>query len=540
MRPILYFTAEIGLDCGLPTYSGGLGVLSGDHVRSAADLGLPLTAISLYYRQGYGRQHLSDDGVQRLDYPATEPHRVLDKAGEFDLELGGERVHLVAWSRRVGGVTVFFLDAGSRENTPEWRAVSEQLYGGDQALRIRQELVLGVGGYALAQRLGIGHGQLHLNEGHTAFAAVAAQRAGESLEVIRARTLFTTHTPVPAGHDRFDLELMGAVAGEAFTAGAGGGVADGVLNMSHLAAHYARAINGVSETNAKVARPLFAGRAIEGLTNGVHHRTWCHPHMAALFDVHLPAWRSDPTALRGAVHLDDHALAEARRRTKDDLIDYANARCRAGLRPELLTLGFARRMTAYKRANLILRDRERLEAVAAQAGGLQLVVAGKAHPSDTDGQALLGELVRLGRDPTSALRVAVIPDYSMWHGRLITGGVDLWLNNPIRPLEASGTSGMKASLQGVPNLSILDGWWVEGCDDEVNGFAFGSAAPERDDEGDAEALYDTLAERVIPLWTKRDKRHWRKMQKAAIATAVDFTSQRMVGEYRERFYAAVK
>ncbi len=542
MLPIVYVTAEVGLDCGLATYSGGLGVLSGDHVRSAADLGLPFTCITLYYRQGYGQQSFDAQGQQNMTFPSTEPGDLLEAAGSVQIDSVDGPLQLRVWKREVSGtkgsVDVLFLDADHDGNPESWREVSRKLYGGDNALRLRQELVLGLGAIALAQEAFEDDFQLHLNEGHCAIAPVAWSLSGLPEAAIRARTLFTTHTPVKAGHDRFSADLAKALLPADLHAETERVLGPGTLNMSHLAAHYAHAMNGVSMTNAKVAEPLFDGRSIEGLTNGVHHRKWCLPAMAALFDRQLPGWREDPRMLAQASNLEDEALDTARRQAKEELCDYANARTRSALLPHRLTLGFARRMTPYKRGNLLFFDEQRLMEAAQAVGGLQVIFAGKSHPKDVEGQRILKRIFDQAQRSGGALRVALIPDYSMWLGRLLTGGVDLWLNNPIRPLEASGTSGMKASLQGVPNLSILDGWWVEGCQAGVNGFAFGGERPERDDAGDAEALYRCLIQEVAPVWADRQARL--TMQKAAIATAADFTSERMVSDYLNRFYAVAR
>ena len=542
MLPIVYITAEVGLDCGLATYSGGLGVLSGDHVRSAADLGLPFTCVSLYYRQGYGQQRFDDHGHQSMHFPTTEPGDLLEPAGSVAIDTVDGPVQVKLWRREVkgsrGSVDVLFLDADVEGNPEHWRLVSRKLYGGDQSLRLRQELVLGQGAIAYATQEHGDEFQLHLNEGHCAMAPVAWQAAGKPEEAIRARCHFTTHTPVAAGHDRFGAGLWQTVCTDTFRGVISSHMGDGELNMSHLAAHYAQKVNGVSQTNAEVAEPLFPGISIEGLTNGIHHRKWCLPEMAALFDRHLPEWRVEPGVLANAAQLPDDELVAARHASKHELCDYANGTTRSALRPDWLTLGFARRMTPYKRGNLLFHDRKRLLEAAEAVGGLQVVFAGKSHPKDHDGQAILKSIFEQAQSSGGLLRVVLIPDYSMWHGRLLTGGVDLWLNNPIRPLEASGTSGMKAVLQGVPNLSILDGWWVEGCRDNVNGFAFGSTSHRRDDQGDAEALYSCLIERVAPTWA--DDKARIAMQKAAIATAADYTTERMVSEYNTRYYLNAK
>ena len=542
MLPIVYITAEVGLDCSLATYSGGLGVLSGDHVRSAADLGLPFTCVSLYYREGYGQQRFDESGQQHMYFPSTDPSDVLDPAGTVAINTVDGAIQLRVWKRRVegtlGSVDVLFLDADLEENPEAWRHVSRKLYGGDQALRLRQELVLGQGAIALGQARHDDRFQLHLNEGHCAMAPVAWQLSGQSEASIRSRCHFTTHTPVAAGHDRFSADLWQELCTDSFQQVIASHLGTDELNMSHLAAHYAQQMNGVSKTNAEVAEPLFPGRSIEGLTNGIHHRKWCLPTMAALFDRHLEGWQANPELLAQAARIPDNELLAARQRSKEELCDYANATTRSALRSDRLTLGFARRMTPYKRGNLLFHNPERLLEAAEKLGGLQVVFAGKSHPKDHQGQAILRSIYEQGQLSGGLLRVVLIPDYSMWHGRLLTGGVDLWLNNPIRPLEASGTSGMKASMQGVPNLSILDGWWVEGCEDNVNGFAFGSRLPERDDEGDAEALYRCLIERVVPVWA--DPKARLEMQKAAIATAAHFTTERMVSEYNERYYRTAR
>jgi starch phosphorylase len=511
-------------------------------VRSAADLGLRFTCISLYYRQGYGQQRFDDLGQQRMEFPSTEPDQLLEPAGQVNIETIDGQMTVKLWKRRVhgtrGSVDVLFLDTDTPANPEAWRLVSRKLYGGDQALRLRQELVLGQAAIAVAQQQHGDDFQLHLNEGHCAMAPVAWQALGQREASIRTRCHFTTHTPVAAGHDRFDDALWTDLCIASFRDIITTHLGSGELNMSHLAAHYAQTINGVSQTNAQVAEPLFPGREIEGLTNGIHHRKWCLPTMTACFDQHLPGWQEDPSILAQADRIPDDALAAARVRSKTELCDYANATTRSALRPDWLTLGFARRMTPYKRGNLLFHDAERLREAAHAVGGLQVIFAGKSHPKDHEGQRILKAIFEQMQAAEGLLRVVLIPDYSMWHGRLLTGGVDLWLNNPIRPLEASGTSGMKASLQGVPNLSILDGWWVEGCKDGVNGFAFGSRLPERDDSGDAEALYQTLIDRVAPIWAEPSRRL--AMQKEAIKTAAEFTTERMVGDYHDRYYGSAR
>ncbi len=555
---VLYLTLEIGLDTSLPTYSGGLGVLAGDHVRAAADLGVPLVAVSLWYRSGYGLQRLDSAGNQRVDRPRLEPERVLEDTGRvLDLVIGGRELAARVFVKQVMGrsgdtVPVYFLDVGPGAQDG-FGDVNEQLYGGGEENRIRQEALLGAGALALSEALGLEEPVLHLNEGHCALAAWGLFEG--DVEAVRNRCRFTTHTPVEAGHDTFNWGLVEEVLGSDAAGGLksllDGGSGEPVkLNMSHLAARLSGTVNGVSICNAHIAPELFPSECIpngvSAVTNGVHLSTWCVDAMQALFDAHLTGWRDDPEVLRRApIDLPDTALGAARGAAKADLVELANARCLAGFDPSLPLLGFARRMTGYKRANLLLRDRPRLEAIAEQFGGLQVLFAGRAHPADSEGQSILRELVQAGRG-SRYLRIAVLDGYSLREGRLLTGGVDVWLNNPVRPLEASGTSGMKAVLQGVPNLSIPDGWWLEGCRHGVNGWAFGatvdpetgrwSEPAERDDDADADSLYRCLESQVLPLITAADPTAWRTMQRQAIATAPDFSAQRMVRDYVRTIY----
>ena len=571
-RPVLYLTIEIAIDTALPTYSGGLGVLAGDHVRSAADMGLDLTAVSLWYREGYGLQSFDQQNNQVLSFPSVEPGKVLEDTGiQLTLQLGEHTVLAKAYKRRItgleGAVSVYFLDAGLPENPPEWQACSQRLYGGDSAHRLRQEMLLGFGAMALAEALGLQDDcRVHLNEGHCSMAAVSVlESAGgvhEGLEICRERCRFTTHTPVAAGHDIFSYELAAEVTGQAYaeklkeilrvaSPESTHGDTLRVLNMSWLAASLSGTVNGVSELNGEIAETLFPQglipQGIRFVTNGVHLATWCVDPMLELLDECLSGWRSDPELLEQApTAISDEAFQAAHHIAKADLIERINADCLAGFDPSLPLIGFARRMTGYKRANLIFRDTERLKALAKRFGGLQLVFSGRAHPKDTEGQALLRQVQEVAALGDANLRVAVLSNYSMRLGRMLTGGVDIWLNNPVRPLEASGTSGMKACLQGVPNLSIPDGWWVEGCEHNVNGWAFGEGVnletgewpepPARNDEADAESLYQILEKTVLPVITATDRSAWAAICKGAIASSATYASRRMVHDYVERIY----
>ena len=550
MRHIAYVTAEIGLTTAVPTYSGGLGVLAGDHVKAAADVGLPLIGVTLFYKQGYGMQSVDVYGEQHLDFPLCDPADVLEDTGEIvQIELEAEIVRIKIWRRWVRGrhghgVPVLFLDTDVDGNSPVWRPVSNLLYGGDVLNRLRQEAVLGLGGYEAIKALGYNEDlYAHLNEGHTALFAAAMLKDIGSVAETRKRVHFTTHTPVPAGFDRFDHRDVQRIVGlhvPPKVAHLGG---TETLNMAWLAASLAERVNGVSVINARVANPLFTaphlseGRAgpleIEPLTNGVHFDTWVAPEMGALFDYHLHGWRDNHEVLHHIGGVDPEAFSRARRRAKVELLEYANGMTQLGFDPDVLTIGFARRMASYKRANLVFRNLDRLIGLA--GGKLQILFAGKAHDKDSEGRKLVRDILAMSHKLRGELRIGFLTNYNMWLGHKLTAGVDVWLNNPVRPLEACGTSGMKAALNGVPNLSVLDGWWAEGCVDGWNGWAIGQDEETRNDDRDAEALYQSLEDRVLPTYYG-DKAAWRKKQMAAVATAPQFSARRMVLDYATKYY----
>ena len=535
-----YVTAEIGLTTAIPTYSGGLGVLAGDHVKACADLGVPLVGVTLFYKQGYGMQSVDTYGEQHLDFPLCDPQDVLENTGALvELQFEGEVVRIQIWRRWVVGrhghrVPVFFLDTDVEGNSPVWRPVSNLLYGGDNLNRLRQEAILGFGGYAVVKAMGYGdHLYAHLNEGHTAFFAAAFCKDLGSVAAVRERVHFTTHTPVPAGYDKFEQKDVQRIVGSQLSEelAALGGASS--LNMAHLAAALSASVNGVSHINARVAQSLFDGLKMEAVTNGVHFDTWVSPEMGALYDESLRGWRDDPSLLAGIGSVDPTAFDLARSRAKHELLEYANGMTQLGFDEDVLTLGFARRVAPYKRALLIFRDLDRLLEIG--RGRLQILFAGKAHQNDAEGRKLVRELVALSHKLRGDLRVGFLTNYNMWLGHKLTSGVDVWLNNPVRPLEACGTSGMKAVLNGVPNLSVLDGWWAEACEDGVNGWAIGAGSEDRDDERDAELLYTALQTRVLPAFYG-DRKAWRSLQMAAVAAAPQFSAQRMAHEYASRYY----
>ncbi|OUX22114.1 MAG: alpha-glucan family phosphorylase [Candidatus Poseidoniales archaeon] len=541
MPAIAYFTAEIGLWSELHTYSGGLGVLAGDHVKSAADVGLPLVGMSLLYREGYGRQHLDDQGIQSETYAPIDPNDHLTNTGQtIQLPLDGSTLYASIWKASVVGVgghvvPVYFLDTFHPNNSAEFVGLGARLYGGDDSTRVRQEYLLGVGGVRALQALGHDFAGMHLNEGHCTFAMLEMLHQGWTREELAQRTLFTTHTPVPAGHDRFEWSLVEDVMGDLLPSDArelvreaGDSEGGGRCSMSHLAVALSTAVNAVSNLNAQVASTMFGTTHIAPITNGVHHITWTSPQMSGLFDHHLPGWKEDPSQLGYAGRLPDAALRDARQVNRRILRELVHASTGVELDEHRLTIGFARRFATYKRANLVFSDLERLRSIG--AGRIQFVFSGKAHPKDEGGKQLIRDIFASAGEVAEDIPVAFIENYDMATGLAMTSGVDIWLNNPIRPLEASGTSGMKAAMNGVPNCSILDGWWPEGCEHGVNGWAIGHSEDERDDARDAENIYNVLEHEVLPLWDEGPER-WAKLMRASIATSARFTGTRMIADY---------
>jgi starch phosphorylase len=551
-RTVAYFSMEIGLSSDMPTYSGGLGVLAGDTLKAGADLGLPMIGISLVHRTGYLRQILAPDGSQ-VDVPdAWDPASRLEEMPlHVTVQLSGRPVHLRTWRQAIHGVAghivdVYFLDADLPENDEEHRRLTDRLYGGDARYRLQQEAILGFGGVALLRALGHGpHVVHHMNEGHSALLTIAllAERTAErGLEAateldcieLRRRCVFTTHTPVPAGHDRFPLDMVADVLGEHVASAVErlGGAHAGGLDMTQLALNFSRYINGVAMRHGEVSRDMYPGVPINSITNGVHLPTWAAPPFARMFDHHMAQWRRNNSTLRHAVGIPLDEVAAAHRECKHELLREIESSTGLHLHPNVLTLGFARRATEYKRADLLFRDLDRLRAIARRFGGLQVVHAGKAHPSDWGGQAMIRRVVEAGRALEGDVSVVYLPGYDMRLASILTAGADVWLNTPRKPYEASGTSGMKAALNGVPSLSILDGWWIEGWVEGVTGWAIGDGAPASSDEGrEAEQLLDKLEQAVLPAYHDESRR-FAEIQRYAISlNASHFHAQRMLRQY---------
>lgn len=568
-RFVAYFSMEIAIDPSLPTYSGGLGVLAGDTLRAAADFGLPVVAVTLLYRQGYFRQHLDAQGKQSESPVRWSPEEVLKPVGKTArVQVQGRSVELRAWRYDVRGekghvVPIYFLDTDLATNTADDRRITDHLYGGDERYRLRQEAVLGLGGVAMLSALGLapagvndeaGIDVYHMNEGHAALLTLALLdlRTGgetprpEHLAFVRDRCVFTTHTPVPAGHDTFPLELAEQVLGPELVERAVGLEAcpDGRLNMSELAISLSRFTNGVAKRHGEVSRRMFKGVHIEAITNGVHGVSWTADAMRLLFDRYCAGWREDNGFLRYACEIPLKALAAAHLEAKTALAGEVKARTGVVLDPHAFTIGFARRAAEYKRADLLFHAPERLKELGKKYP-LQIVYGGKAHPRDLGGKSLI-EKVFAGAKllQGSNIRIVYLENYDMHLGRLITSGVDLWLNNPVKPLEASGTSGMKAAINGVPSLSTLDGWWVEGLVEGVTGWEIDDPADafggEKDDghhrDLAASSLYRALTETIVPGYYERPEWFQTVMRHAIALNGSYFNTHRMVLQYFTQAY----
>ena len=557
---VAYFSMEIGLNPLMPTYSGGLGVLAGDTIRSAADLGVPMVGVTLLHRRGYFYQRLDQKGWQSEEPVAWV---VNDFAEPMEprvaVEIEGRTVHVRAWRHHVTGmsghtVPVYLLDTDLPENSPWDRTITDTLYGGDLHYRLCQEMILGFGGFALLRALG--HGNIfryHLNEGHAALLVLALIEAAigteprngdvppEVIEQVREQCVFTTHTPVPAGHDQFPVELAHRVLGSRRCDLVQACQHQGALNMTLLALRGSRFVNGVAMRHGEVSHSLYPGYPIHSITNGVHAVTWTAPAFQSLYDRHLPDWRYDQLSLRYAISIPGAEIWRAHQDAKLALVDEVNRQTNAGFDRDVLTIGFARRATAYKRGTLVFHDVERLRRLLKEAGPIQFVSAGKAHPQDQAGKDMIHRIHGM----RGQLSVAYLANYDMTLARLLCAGVDVWLNTPLPPMEASGTSGMKAAMNGVPSLSVLDGWWVEGHIEGVTGWSIGEkidacVSPAEDMEAcHARALYDKLEQRVMPCFYK-DREGFIEIMKHAIAVnGAFFNTQRMVGQYLRNAYRLV-
>jgi starch phosphorylase len=554
-RTIAYFSIEIALENGIPTYSGGLGILAGDTIRSAADLRVPMVGVTLLHRKGYFYQKIDASGVQREepvewvveDFMVEMPERAT-------IVLEGRKVQVRAWKYDVQGikgfkVPVYFLDTDLAENADQDRTVTHFLYGGDQSYRLRQETILGIGGVRVLRALGYGDIQrFHLNEGHPALLTLElldeeAEKGGrtsisqEDVEAVRKKCVFTTHTPVAAGHDQFPLELVNRILGrpQLFREMQDVFCCEGLLNLTYVGLNLSHYVNGVAKKHGETSRLMFAGYAIDAITNGVHAATWVSDPFGELYDRHISGWREDNFSLRYALSIPREEIWKAHLKAKRELVRYVNREANAGMDIDFFTLGFARRAAPYKRADLVFTDLDRLRNIASKTGRFQVVYAGKAHPQDQKGKEIIRRIFQIKESLKNGIKIAYLENYDMELGKLITSGVDLWLNTPRPPLEASGTSGMKAALNGVPSLSVLDGWWVEGYIDGITGWSIGEKLRSPDDMSDsaedARSLYTKLEQVILPLFYQKQERFIDVMRGAIALNGSFFNTQRMLQQY---------
>jgi glycogen phosphorylase len=556
---IAYFSMEIGLEPSIPTYSGGLGVLAGDTIRSAADLKVPMVAVTLLHRKGYFYQRLDEDGWQREepvewvidDFLKEIPTRV-------SVTIEGRAIQIRSWRYGVDGlggftVPVFFLDTDLPENSDSDRQLTHYLYGGDQRYRLCQEVILGIGGVRMLRALGYDSiERFHMNEGHASLLALElldeeTRLKGndsftlEDVDYVKKKCVFTTHTPVPAGHDQFPMEMVNSVIDrrevnemkEVFCC-------DDFLNMTYLALNLSHYINGVAKKHGEISRHMFAGYTIDAITNGVHAPTWVSKHFKDLFDRHIPGWRQDNFSLRYALSIPKQEVWDTHKSAKMELIEYVNRETNTGMDLDFLTLGFARRATPYKRADLIFTDTERLKSISSKAGPIQIVYAGKAHPNDNGGKEMIKKIFQMKNLLRPHIRIAYLENYDIELAGMITSGVDIWVNTPQPPLEASGTSGMKAALNGIPSFSILDGWWIEGCIENITGWSIGEnsrkTVADADQSLDPSSLYEKLEKVIIPIFYNEQDQFIDVMRHSIALNGSFFNTQRMLLQYVLRAY----
>ena len=530
---IAYFSAEIGLSSSLPTYSGGLGVLAGDHIKASADAGIEMLGISLLYKEGYFKQLLDKEGNQKEEYPRFELGDNLSLLpNKFSIKIRGREVWIQAYeylhtSETGHIIPIYFLDTDIDENISEDRMITLRLYSGDKNHRILQESILGFGGIRFLDAYDFDSiEKFHMNEGHSSFLTLALlEKYNKNEEKVKSMCHFTTHTPVAAGHDNFSTERCSNILNSLMPNDLNlPSIKDNRLHMTELGLYYSNTANGVSKLHGKVAQDQFPDFDIDYITNGVYHPHWIGDSFAELFDDYFKNWKIDPNLLLNVDNIDNEKIISAHKQQKDELINYANLFTENKLSSDVLTIGFARRAAEYKRAGLIFSNIEKLIEIG--SGKIQMIFSGKAHPNDIKGKQIIKEVVNNAHQLVDEVNIVFLENYNMHLGRLITSGVDLWLNTPIRPNEASGTSGMKAALNGVPNFSVIDGWWAEGCKDNENGWAIGS--PDScNDIADAESLYFKLENQIINTFYN-DKIKWIQIMKNSIKTGVDFTAHRMV------------
>lgn len=554
---IAYFSMEVGLDPAVPTYSGGLGMLAGDTLRAAADLSIPMVGVTLLHRKGYFHQHLDEKGNQSEKPVEWYPEEFLEpQRPRISIHIEEREVQVRAWRYAVHGVNghdvpVYFLDTAVPENS-EWdQAITDYLYGGDDHYRLCQEAVLGMGGLAILRALGYKEVKAyHMNEGHSSLLTLALldEMRGdgdahsiteEEIDVVRQLCVFTTHTPVPAGHDQFHIDMVRQVLGDKLTEilEAARACIDSTLNMTYLALCFSRYINGVSYRHVEISQGMFPNYPIDSVTNGVHALTWTSPPFRRLYDHYMPEWRRDNLYLRYAMSIPFQEVLEAHAEAKHQLIEEVKERTGKILEPGFMTIGFARRAAAYKRADLLFSDLNRLKKIGRKVGPLQFIFGGKAHPQDEKGKAVIRRIFATADALKDNVRVVYLEEYDMALAKYMCSGVDLWLNTPQKPREASGTSGMKAALNAIPSLSVLDGWWIEGHVEGITGWSIGESwESESNPEKEMKSLYDKLENVIVPMFYEKRDDYAHIMRSVIAINGSFFNAQRMMFQYLMNAY----
>ncbi|MFW7379536.1 MAG: alpha-glucan family phosphorylase [Oligoflexus sp.] len=558
-QKVAYFSMEIALEDSLPTYAGGLGVLAGDTVRAAADLGVPMVAVTLLHRKGYFRQKLTQGGDQIEEADGWQVEDFCQEMSpHVQIDVEGRSVFVRAWRYTVEGIhhsklDVYLLDTDLAVNSKKDRELCDYLYGGDSYYRFCQEMILGIAGVRMLNALGYHSITVyHMNEGHSSLLTLELLQQyirlrgkgsfdREDLEAIHKKCVFTTHTPVAAGHDQFPMEMVHKILGKycfqdkekIFCQG-------NTLNLTYLGMTMSRFINGVAKRHGEVAQDLFSHYKIDSITNGVHAPSWVGPAMSALFDQYIPLWREDYFSLRYALSISLEEIWQAHLQQKRTLLEKVKSLTGETFDENALTIGFARRATAYKRHDMIFHDLERLKQIVMNNGPLQLIFSGKAHPHDISGKKLIKSVFHAAQNLKEVIKVVYLEDYDISLAKILVSGVDVWLNNPEPPLEASGTSGMKAALNGIPSLSILDGWWIEGCIEGVTGWSIGENHKSNSQlveySKDANSLYDQLENKVMPSFYQDRTKFMAIMRSAIALNGSFFNTHRMIQQYVQKAY----
>jgi len=547
---IAYFVMELGLEDNMPIYSGGLGTLAGDTLYSYADMDIPAVCVTLLYKRGYNLQKITPHGMQ-LDFDALWDYKKYLRKLDVEVEvLFGDKKQKVAcweyWVRSKADVRILFLDADVEGNDPEIRKLNSKLYFDDGIYRLRQEILLGIGGYRVLKALGYPIHVYHMNESHSAFLVVELLREFKSSDEVRKRCVFTTHTPVPAGHDKFPVDMVKEELKAYDIIDWEKEAVEGYINLSVLASRYSGKVNAVSQRHMYVTQGIFPELtgSLEYVTNGVYHKRWIHPELQEVFNEYIPGWDEKPILLQRVYDIPSELLLKTHNKIKSELINLINKQTDASFSDDVFTVGIARRVTPYKRNDLILRDIDRLIHIGERVGEIQIVFAGKAHPKDGMGKDMIKrifEAMRIIRERTKTVKVTFLENYGIDMAKLLIAGCDVWLNNPKRPYEACGTSGMKAGMNGVLNFSTWDGWWLEGGVEGVNGWGIGPRPSWQDmseslDEEDLEDLYGKLAHIILPTYYKH-KDEWVRLMKNSIATIGPyFNTHRMVSDYISKVY----